>query len=158
MAPSGNGRVTNGAVASRLPPPLRMRNARSRLVLIVEDDPPTADILASAIGDERGYTALRVGTADEALVALGALAPDLVLLDIRLPGMSGLELYDLIKGDVRYRSIPVVIETGSQEAAGLRERGIATYVRKPFDIDQVVRFVKRLVPPPPNGRANRPVN
>ena len=135
-----------------------MANARSRLVLIVEDDLPTADTLATAIGDERGYTALRVGTADEALAALGTLVPDLVLLDIRLPGMSGLELYDRIKGDPRYRTLPVMIETGGHHAEELRERGIATYVRKPFDIDQVVRFVKRLVPPPPNGSAHRRIN
>ena len=158
MAPSGNGRVTTRAVASRLRPSVRMAGARSRLVLIVEDDAPTGDVLASAIGDERGYTALRVGTADEALAALGALTPDLVLLDIRLPGMSGLELYDRIKGDPRYRSLPVMIETGGHHAKELRERGIATYVRKPFDVDQVVAFVKRLVPPPPNGRAHRPMN
>jgi len=141
-----------------LPATLRMDSAGSRLVLIVEDDAPTADVLATAIGDERGYTALRVGTADEALAALGALAPDLVLLDIRLPGMSGLELYDRIKSDPRYRSLPVMFETGGHHAEALRERGIATYVRKPFDVDQVVGFVKRLVPPPPNGRAHRPIN
>jgi len=158
MAPYGNEGVTTGAVASGLRPAVRMDNAGSRLVLIVEDDPPTADVLATAIGDERGYTALRVGTADEALAALGALAPDLVLLDIRLPGMSGLELYDRIKSDPRYRSLPVMFETGGHHAEALRERGIATYVRKPFDVDQVVGFVKRLVPPPPNGRAHRPIN
>ena len=136
-----------------------MARPRSRLILIVEDDPPTADILATAIGDERGYTALRVGTAHEALAALGALAPDLVLLDIRLPGMSGLDLYDRIKTDPRYRSIPVVIETGGHHTAELRERGIATYLKKPFDVDQVVRFVKRLVPPANgNGNGRRALN
>jgi CheY-like chemotaxis protein len=121
-----------------------MAKRRSRLILIVEDDPPIAEILASAIGDERGYTALRVGSAEEALAALRSLAPDLVLLDIRLPGMSGLELYDRIRSDPRYRSLPVIIETGGHHADELRERGIATYLRKPFDVDQVVRFVKRL--------------
>jgi CheY-like chemotaxis protein len=121
-----------------------MAKRRLRLILIVEDDPPIAEILASAIGDERGYTALRVGSAEEALAALRSLAPDLVLLDIRLPGMSGLELYDRIRSDPRYRSLPVIIETGGHHADELRERGIATYLRKPFDVDQVVRFVKRL--------------
>ncbi len=136
-----------------------MDSAGRRLILIVEDDPPTAEVLASAIGDERGYAALRVGTADEALAALSTLAPDLVLLDIRLPGMSGLELYDRIKDDPRYRSLPVMIETGGHHNQELRERGIATYVRKPFDVDQVVGFVKRLVPPPPpTVGAHRPIN
>src|SRR5437867_1231828 len=99
-----------------------MAKSRSRLILIVEDDPPIAEVLASAIDDERGYTALRVGSADEALAALSELVPDLVLLDIRLPGMSGLELYDKIRADPRYRSLPVVIETAGHHNAELRER------------------------------------
>ena len=130
--------------------------ARARLVLIVEDDESTGDVLAEALNDERGYRALRVASADEALDALGRVDPDLLLLDIRLPGMSGLELYDHIKADDRFRAIPVVFETGGgrEHAEALRERGVATYVKKPFDVDEVVQFVKRLVPPL-NGHARR---
>jgi CheY-like chemotaxis protein len=70
--------------------------------------------------------------------------------------MSGLELYDRIRAEPRFRSLPVVFETGTgrEHADELRERGIATYIRKPFDIDELVRFVKRLVPP--RGRTPRP--
>ena len=123
--------------------------ARARLVLIVEDDKPTSDLLASAINDERGYEAMTVGTADEALRALSRVEPDLLLVDIRLPGMSGLELYDRVRADDRFRSLPVVFETGSgrEHAQDLRDRGIATYIKKPFDIEELVRFVRRLVPP-----------
>ena len=123
--------------------------ARARLVLIVEDDALTGELLAAAINDERGYEALHVGDAGAALEALSRVAPDLLLLDIRLPGMSGLELYDRIRGDERSKDIPVVFETGPtrEHADALRRRGIATYIKKPFDIEQLVRFVKRLVPP-----------
>ncbi|MDQ6858333.1 MAG: response regulator [Chloroflexota bacterium] len=123
--------------------------AHARLVLIVEDDKPTSDLLEAAINDERGYHAMTVGTADEALAALGRIDPDLLLLDIRLPGMSGLELYDRVRADDRFHSLPVVFETGSgrEHAQELRDRGVATYIRKPFDIEELVRFVKRLVPP-----------
>lgn len=133
-----------------------VKRARARMVLIVEDDKPIGDLLATAINDERGYEAVRVATADEALAALTRTAPDLLLLDIRLPGMSGLELYDRIKADDRFKQLPVVFETGSghEHAEALRERGIATYVKKPFDIDELVRFVKRLVPPL-NGNGRR---
>ncbi|MEA2662928.1 MAG: two-component system, OmpR family, phosphate regulon response regulator PhoB [Chloroflexota bacterium] len=126
-----------------------MSGARARLVLIVEDDKPTADVLASAINAERGYAAVQVGSADAALTAMAKISPDLLLLDIHLPGMSGLELYDQVKADERFRTLPVVFETGGgrEHVAELRERGIATYVRKPFDIEELVRFVKRLVPP-----------
>lgn len=120
-----------------------------RLVLIVEDDKPTSDLLEAAINDERGYEAMTVGTADAALDALGRIDPDLLLVDIRLPGMSGLELYDRVRADARFRSLPVVFETGGgrEHAQELRDRGVATYIRKPFDIEELVRFVKRLVPP-----------
>jgi CheY-like chemotaxis protein len=124
-------------------------SAHARLVLIVEDDKPTSDLLQAAINDERGYEAVAVHDADEALEALGHICPDLMLLDIRLPGMSGLEFYDRVRADARFRSLPVVFETGSsrENAQQLRDRGIATYIKKPFDIEELVRFVKRLVPP-----------
>ncbi len=145
----GNGPVTATAVAPSLPDELTMAGARARLVLIVEDDKTTGDLLASAINDQRGYKAVSVENADAALDALGRIDPDLLLLDIRLPGMSGLELYDRVRADPQYRSLPVVFETGTgrEHAAELRERGIATYIKKPFDLDELVRFVKRLVPP-----------
>jgi CheY-like chemotaxis protein len=128
--------------------------ARARLVLIVEDDKTTGDLLASAFNEQRGYTALTVGNGDDALDALGRVDPDLLLLDIRMPGMSGLELYDRVRADARFRSLPIVFETGTgrEHAAELRARGIATYIKKPFDLDELVRFVKRLVPPR-NGTA-----
>jgi CheY-like chemotaxis protein len=131
-----------------------MTGARARLVLIVEDDKTTADLLASAINDQRGYRAIAVPSADAALDALGRIDPDLLVLDIRMPGMSGLQLYDLVRADPRFRSLPVVFETGTgrEHAAELRERGIATYIKKPFDLDELVRFMKRLVPPR-NGNA-----
>ena len=133
--------------------------ARLRTVLIVEDDESTGDALASALNDERGYRAEAVATADEAFDRLSTIAPDLVVLDIRLPGMSGLELYDRIRADERFHGLPIVFETGAgrEHAAQLRERGIATYVKKPFDVEEVVRFVKRLVPPR-NGHAKRPAS
>lgn len=133
------------------------KGARARLVLIVEDDEPTGEMLAAAIEEERGYRALTVASADAALRTLAEIAPDLLVLDIRLPGMSGLELYDRIRRDERFRHLPVVFETGSarEHADELRARGIATYVKKPFDIDQLVRFVKRLAPPLGNGQGTK---
>jgi DNA-binding response OmpR family regulator len=127
----------------------RARAARARLVLIVEDDPRVGEMLETAINDERGYEAMRVDDADAALRTLARVAPDLLVLDIRLPGMSGLELYDRIRADDRLRDVPVVFETGTvrEHADELRRRGIATYVKKPFDLDELVRFVKRLAPP-----------
>ena len=125
------------------------KDSRARLVLIVEDDDLTADVLEAAINQEHGYEAERVSSGDAALAALARRSPDLLLLDIQLPGMSGLELYDKIRADDRFKGLPIVFETGGgrEHADGLRARGIATYVKKPFDLDELVRFVKKLAPP-----------
>lgn len=150
MARLGNGNVsatirgTGTAVIATV-----MKSSRARFVLIVEDDEPTADVLEAAINQERGYVAERVSSGDEALASLALRSPDLLLLDIQLPGMSGLELYDKIRADDRFKGLPIVFETGGgrRHAEALRARGIATYVKKPFDLEELVRFVKKLAPP-----------
>ncbi|HET8568037.1 MAG TPA: response regulator [Candidatus Limnocylindria bacterium] len=128
--------------------------ARRRVIVVVEDDEPIGELIAGAINDEEGYVALRVRDAERALRALETVRVDLLIVDLGLPGMSGLELYDRIRDDPRYRGIPVVFETADHSALGeMRRRGIATYVKKPFDLDSVVRFVKSLVPPRRRGSA-----
>ena len=123
-------------------------------MLVVEDDEPIAELLAGAINDEPGYVAVRVGKGTDALHALGAVNADLVLMDIGLPGMSGLEVLDHMRKDTRLRKVPVVFETGAgrEHAKGMRARGIAAYVKKPFDLNEVVAFVKKLAPPPRRPR------
>lgn len=122
---------------------------RTRVVLVVEDDKPIGDVIVDAVNDEAGYTAVRVGTASEALETLRAVPADLIVLDLHLPGMSGVELYDQLRGDDRYRDVPVIVETGTmrEHAQELRERGVAMYVKKPFDLNDLVSYVKRLAPP-----------
>ena len=122
---------------------------RKRVVLVVEDDKPIGDVVVAAINDEAGYTAVRVGTATDAMQALGQVPADLIVLDLHLPGMSGVELYDRLRDNDLYRDVPVIIETGTmrEHAEELRERGVAMYVKKPFNLNDLVSYVKRLAPP-----------
>lgn len=140
---------TRSKRASRPPEP-----GRKRVVLVVEDDKPIGDVVVDAINDEAGYTAVRVGTASDALETLHTVPADLIVLDLQLPGMSGVELYDQLREDERYRDVPVIFETGTMRdhVQELRERGVAMYVKKPFDLNDLVSYVKRLAPPfPPLG-------
>lgn len=125
------------------------------MVLVVEDDRPTAELLASAINDEPGYLAVTAPTATRALRTLEAVNADVVLLDVDLPGMSGLELYDVMQQDRRLRELPVIVETGGagEHAGAMRDRGIPAYIAKPFDLDDVIAIVKRLAPLRPSGSA-----
>ena len=127
-----------------------MRNEAGplRVVLVVEDDDPIAELLTGAINEEPGYIAMRVGKGPDALRALGAVNADLVLMDIGLPGMSGLEVLDHMRKDARLAKVPVVFETAvaPAHAKDMRARGIAAYVKKPFDLTEIVAFVKKLAP------------
>lgn len=86
----------------------------------------------------------------DALRALETVNTDLVLLDVKLPGISGIEVYDHMRKDERLRVVPVMFETGTagEHAAELRDRGVAAFIKKPFDLHDVVAYVKRLAPPP----------
>ena len=117
-----------------------------KVVIVVEDEPAIGTLIADAISDEPGYSAIHVAAAGAALEATKHVAADVMVIDVRLPGMSGFELYDRLKKDPRTSRIPVLFETASgTEAIGeFRRRGIATYVKKPFDLNEVVEYVKRL--------------
>ena len=121
---------------------------KTRLVLVVEDDRPIGELLASIINDEDGYLAVHLSRPSQALEAVKEVKPDLLVLDVSLPGMSGIELYDRIKKDERLRDVPVVFETAlSRDYRGeFKRRGISAVIEKPFDVNDVVRVIHRLAP------------
>ena len=127
----------------------RRGNARTRIVVVVEDDKPIGELLAGVINEEEGYHAIHVTRPTDALHALEQVEPDLLVLDVGLPGMSGLELYDRIRQDERLRSVPVIFETAvsHEHRAEFRKRGIRKVLEKPFDLNQLIRDVKELAPP-----------
>jgi DNA-binding response OmpR family regulator len=123
--------------------------ARTRIVLVVEDDRPIGELLAGVINDEEGYRAIHVTRPTEALHAMERIKPDLLVLDVGLPGMSGLELYDRLHLDEHLRSVPVIFETAvsREHGAEFRKRGISKVLQKPFDLDELIANVKELAPP-----------
>jgi DNA-binding response OmpR family regulator len=117
-----------------------------KVVIVVEDEPVIGALIADAISAEPGYSAIHVAEAAAALEATKHVTPDVMVVDVRLPGMSGFELYDRLKSDPRTSTVPVLFETASgvDVISEFRRRGIATYVKKPFDLNVIVAYVKRL--------------
>jgi two-component system response regulator RpaA len=124
----------------------RRQTGARKVVLVVEDEPAIGQLIADAISDEPGYCAIHVAAPTAALEATKHVTPDVMVVDVRLPGMSGFELYDRLQKDPRTSNVPVLFETasGTEAMSEFRRRGIATYVKKPFDLNVIVEYVKRL--------------
>lgn len=105
-------------------------------ILVVDDSPSNIDILKNALRQD--YT-LRVATNGELALRIVATGPnpDLILLDVMLPGMSGYEVLAALRADPSTRHVPVIFTTGLAEAGdevkGL-ELGAADYITKPFSV------------------------
>lgn len=124
-----------------------------KVVIVVEDEPTIGALIAEAISEEPGYCAIHINEPATALETTRRVTPDVMVVDVRLPGMSGFELYDRLQKDPRTSGVPVLFETGSasEDIGEFRRRGIATYVKKPFDLNVVVAYVKRLATAPRAG-------
>jgi len=120
----------------------------TRVVVVVEDDRPVGELLASIINDEEGYYAIHVTRPTEALETLKTVKPDLLVLDVGLPGMSGIELYDRVRQDASLRYLPVMFETAvaQEHKSDFTRRGIKNVIEKPFDLDEILRCVHKLAP------------
>jgi two-component system, chemotaxis family, chemotaxis protein CheY len=109
-------------------------------VLVVDDDEAIREWVAIILADE-GYTVETAGDGDEALDRVEAKSPALILLDIRMPRMNGLEFA------AAYRELPgphapiVVMTAGRDAQQRAREVGADGYLAKPFDLDDVVAAV-----------------
>jgi DNA-binding response OmpR family regulator len=118
-----------------------------KYVLIAEDDPDLAEVLAVVIG-ERTCLATHV-VANGALVpdAIAECRPDLLILDVALPGLSGLDVFDLVRNDTRYQGVPVLFLTGSPEKVAQvhATSGEHRVMAKPFDLDELVATVDAMV-------------
>lgn len=126
-------------------------------VLVVEDEPATADIVRFNL-ESRGYECECAYDGDEAIRMVAHRAPDLMILDINMPGMSGWEVLDLLPGDAELSAIPVVILSGRDTPHDIRtgwSYEILTYFTKPFDMRELMDFVERAVSVEPDGNGEQ---
>ena len=116
------------------------------LVLVVDDDPRIREYVRVNLEME-GYLVREAASADEALAAIDDQAPELVLLDVVMPGVDGWQM--LQRMQERHGSIPVIMFSGQVDeraAADATERGARGFIGKPFDPQQLIERAKQLVP------------
>jgi two-component system response regulator len=130
----------------------------SKVILLVEDNPSDIGLTQRALAKARIANEMIVAEdGEEALDYLWGTGvhagrdlsdlPAVILLDLKLPGVSGLEVLRQIRGDARTRRVPVVILTTSredQDVATGYDLGVNSYVRKPVDFNQFAAAVEQL--------------
>lgn len=113
-------------------------------ILVVEDEEDILELVRYNLAKE-GHHVTGVGSGEEALKAVRAEPPDLILLDLMLPGVDGLDVCKTLKGDPKTRSIPIVMLTAKGEEADIvtgLEMGADDYVTKPFSPRVLMARVK----------------
>lgn len=121
-----------------------------KTILIVDDDVCIGDMLQEVLVKE-GYRTARAYSGTEALLYLSGNRPDLILLDLMLPGLSGEELLPLIEG------IPVIVVSAKSETAdkvNLLLGGADDYITKPFDTDELLARIAVQLRRPATGTSS----
>jgi len=119
-------------------------------VLTADDDLGVVRLLKDIL-QMQGYTVITANCGADAIRLALSEHPDLILLDIRMPGMSGLQVLASLKGDPKTRNIPVVMVTAEQKGKDFEDAfalGAKGYILKPIRMEQVVKKVTAIVPPP----------
>ncbi|MBN2077340.1 MAG: response regulator [Spirochaetes bacterium] len=123
----------------------------AKMILLVEDNPDDVELTMRAFRKSNVANELVVARdGEEALTLLhgqDSITPALVLLDLKLPRVDGLEVLRRIRADKKTLLLPVVILTSSKEESDLvkgYKNGANSYIRKPVDFDKFVEAVERL--------------
>jgi len=143
--------------------PTRLVSAVNRVlhgpgkVLVVDDDRDTRDLLQAAL-EQRGFTVVLTSSGKRAVMLARQENPDLILLDLKLPGMDGYEVLQRLKAGSDTVDIPVVVITGSLTDEEVKQKkvlslGAARFLTKPFAVDELVSEIDTVVGTHVSGQA-----
>jgi excisionase family DNA binding protein len=123
------------------------RGTGPQVVLVVDDDDRLREYLRVNLEME-GYEVREAGSAEEGLAVLDQESPDLILLDVMMPGLDGWEMLSRVRERHGRDSIPVVMFSGKvdrEQAAQAEEAGAQAFIGKPFDPQQLIASTKQLL-------------
>jgi CheY-like chemotaxis protein len=131
MARAGNGNPTQ-------------KKLQGKRILVVEDHPSVSNILANVLG-RYGYPS-HANSGRDALKQIKHKAPDLILLDLRLPDMNGLEVARLVRRDEKARHTPILAMSASRmDYKKCLEAGCNDFIRKPFRLSTLLVRLSALI-------------
>ena len=113
-------------------------------ILIVEDDEATVELIKFTLAS-KGFEAIVASDGAEAMRAVRKEKPDLIVLDIMLPTMDGFQVCMLLKHNVEYRDIPIIIlsaKVRKEDISEGYEKGADEYITKPFEPSHLIERIK----------------
>jgi len=120
----------------------------SATVLYVEDNPSNIRLMARALGRQRHINLLTAHNAELGIELAISRRPDLILLDINLPGMDGYEVLGVIRAEASLREVPVLAVSANalpREYDRAREAGFSEYLTKPLDLEKLLQAIARFM-------------
>jgi two-component system cell cycle response regulator DivK len=117
------------------------------VILIVEDNEKNMKLVRDVL-QVKGYRTLEAVTAEDGIRLASEHKPDLVLMDIQLPGMNGIDALGVLRGDPATAGIPVIAVTASvmqQDRKLITEAGFDGYIGKPINLKEFIDTVQRTV-------------
>ena len=116
-------------------------------VLLAEDDPDTATTIKETLEEGLPVTVDHVTNGALVLDQILATHPDLVILDVSMPGLNGIDVFDLLRGSAPFIDVPVLFLTAMPDRAeqAFAPFGVSDVMAKPFECDALVRRVDGLL-------------
>jgi two-component system cell cycle response regulator DivK len=127
------------------------------LVLIVEDNEKNLKLVRDVL-QYNGYRTMETATAEEAIEIAQTERPNLILMDIQLPGMDGISAFKVLRADPQTAEIPVIAVTASAmnaDKAKILQAGFDGYQAKPIHVREFVEEVRRVLRPSSSSNSHR---
>lgn len=115
-------------------------------ILVCDDDDGLRELMKVTLTP--GYRVVEAVDGEQALSALATEPPDAVLLDIMLPGYSGLQVLEAMRSDDRLRDVPVIVVSAWQtpaDQAAAKDAGATAFLGKPFELEELTGCVEKLL-------------
>lgn len=123
----------------------------NKRVLVVDDDQSIQRVLVQTLQLE-GYEVATASDGVEALESLQGQLPDVVILDVMMPKLDGLDVLKRMRADERTQTVPVILLTARSSQEDIWEgwqSGVDYYMTKPFDVEELLRFLSHVLNPAP---------
>ena len=123
--------------------------ALKKTILFIEDEEELLGTVGTLLR-ETGYNVISVLGAEDALEKLKEGTPDLILADIKLPGIDGFDFFKRVRADESLKRIPFVFLTAYNDlkaSVEAKKQGAQEYITKPFDVEFLLARIKQLLPP-----------